>query len=592
MGAAGWGGFSNGDIPTSAMVQVESGDFLEPNAAAAWYAMQAACYAETGVWISINEAYRSLADQWYYWNLYQSGQGNVAAYPGNSNHGRGVAVDMYGYDAAWSWLQRRAGDFGWSWATGRASGERWHWEYVGGLSTGGTVASPINSKLDVAHIKALQAQLGVDQDGDAGPITTKALQRRVGTIDDGDFGPNSISSLQAFVGAGVDGQWGDQTTAAVIAKIDAGGFGAVVTTPPAAGGTGFEALGGDYVVRLQQQLAVDADGVVGPQTIRALQTVTGAAVDGVFGTESTEKLQAFIGAAVDGDWGNETTTKFRAAIDSNKFADTAPAQPPVDTSTMPAGYGEWLDLAWPQTATFDWATIKANFDGVLIKAGGAEDPAPAQIYGPAQLTDSHLTGARSVGLRVGFYWFNNGNVNVKAQADKFVEVLRTRIRLGDVIALDVENDGDSTPKFTPDQALEFANYMQAALGVKTLIYLNRSTESAAGWNKLRDAGHPLWLAVLDQTLASGIAAMSKIKTWPEATMVQYASTLGAPGYGAMNIDRNIGKLATLQSIAFLAFPNQEPTTPTGPDLDAARALAAQIAADATQLVTALTPAGI
>ena len=39
-------------------------------------------------------SYRSYDQQVYLWNLYQAGKGNLAAVPGQSNHGAGIAVDL------------------------------------------------------------------------------------------------------------------------------------------------------------------------------------------------------------------------------------------------------------------------------------------------------------------------------------------------------------------------------------------------------------------------------------------------------------------------------------------------------------------
>lgn len=43
--------------------------------------------------IFINEGWRTHARQWELWNLYKSGRGNLAAYPGTSNHEGGNAAD-------------------------------------------------------------------------------------------------------------------------------------------------------------------------------------------------------------------------------------------------------------------------------------------------------------------------------------------------------------------------------------------------------------------------------------------------------------------------------------------------------------------
>ena len=51
----------------------------------------------------VNEGWRTHARQWVLWNAYQSGTGNLAAYPGTSNHEGGWAADMsvflYGRDS-------------------------------------------------------------------------------------------------------------------------------------------------------------------------------------------------------------------------------------------------------------------------------------------------------------------------------------------------------------------------------------------------------------------------------------------------------------------------------------------------------------
>jgi LAS superfamily LD-carboxypeptidase LdcB len=65
-------------------------------------------------------------------------KGRLAAAPGRSNHGTGIAVDFCGGvesfgTAAHRWMKARAGEFGWvqpSWArAGGSKPEPWHWEY-------------------------------------------------------------------------------------------------------------------------------------------------------------------------------------------------------------------------------------------------------------------------------------------------------------------------------------------------------------------------------------------------------------------------------------------------------------------------------
>lgn len=87
--------------------------------------------------IPILEGMRSIATQQHYWNLYQAGRGNLAAWPGTSNHGFGVAGDLGSpldnrYSAEHTWLAANAPLYGWWWA-GRTFSqvEPWHFEFDG-----------------------------------------------------------------------------------------------------------------------------------------------------------------------------------------------------------------------------------------------------------------------------------------------------------------------------------------------------------------------------------------------------------------------------------------------------------------------------
>lgn len=81
--------------------------------------------------LGANSSYRLYAVQLRFWNLYRSGRGNVAAYPGTSNHGWGKAVDVATQQMA-AWIRRVGPRFGWSHAEGARVGEWWHFTYVGG----------------------------------------------------------------------------------------------------------------------------------------------------------------------------------------------------------------------------------------------------------------------------------------------------------------------------------------------------------------------------------------------------------------------------------------------------------------------------
>lgn len=81
-----------------------------------------------GVDFNVNEGHRTMARQWYFWNLYQSGQGNLAAYPSaNAPHIRTGRLDHaidFGNDAAvFAWLARHGLR-----PARTVSGESWHIE--------------------------------------------------------------------------------------------------------------------------------------------------------------------------------------------------------------------------------------------------------------------------------------------------------------------------------------------------------------------------------------------------------------------------------------------------------------------------------
>jgi len=119
---------NNGRFPASALSPIPGGR-LEHRAAAAWNAMNKAAgggLRPTGP----NSSYRTYAAQQYFWRLYVTGRGNLAARPGTSNHGKGNAVDLA---APWmaSWIRAHGARYGWKKV--EAPSEWWHYNYVGGF---------------------------------------------------------------------------------------------------------------------------------------------------------------------------------------------------------------------------------------------------------------------------------------------------------------------------------------------------------------------------------------------------------------------------------------------------------------------------
>jgi cell wall-associated NlpC family hydrolase len=136
-GARAWGGYPNGLIPPSALCPLGvAGHALRCDAAAAWRAMSAAFAEAFGEPVCITDSYRTYAGQV---RLYGE-KPALAAVPGTSNHGWGLAVDLCGGierfgTAQYAWMVANAGRFGWlhpTWADpGNGREEPWHWEYAG-----------------------------------------------------------------------------------------------------------------------------------------------------------------------------------------------------------------------------------------------------------------------------------------------------------------------------------------------------------------------------------------------------------------------------------------------------------------------------
>jgi len=97
------------------------------------FARMAAAAARAGLQMKIASGFRTLARQQYFWNCYKTkkcNNGNLAASPGTSNHGRGKALDLNSGARGSSmhrWLVANAGSFGFR-AT--VPSEPWHWEFM------------------------------------------------------------------------------------------------------------------------------------------------------------------------------------------------------------------------------------------------------------------------------------------------------------------------------------------------------------------------------------------------------------------------------------------------------------------------------
>ncbi|MQA82251.1 MAG: hypothetical protein GEV10_27955 [Streptosporangiales bacterium] len=128
-------GFPNGLIPMALLCSLPAkGEYLRADAARAFWLLDTAYRLRFGSHICVTDGYRPLGEQYAVYRTKPA----LAAVPGTSRHGRGVAVDLgcgiqnFG-STQFRWMKRNAPMFGWvhpAWAESNPF-EPWHWEYVG-----------------------------------------------------------------------------------------------------------------------------------------------------------------------------------------------------------------------------------------------------------------------------------------------------------------------------------------------------------------------------------------------------------------------------------------------------------------------------
>lgn len=120
---------ANGRLDTSQLTPIGVGSHrLHPEAASAFRQLMAAATAD-GIDIGVTDSYRSYdaqVDVARRKGLYS--QGGLAAKPGTSSHGYGLAVDLDLDSRAQSWMRDNGARFGFVENTPR---EPWHWKFDG-----------------------------------------------------------------------------------------------------------------------------------------------------------------------------------------------------------------------------------------------------------------------------------------------------------------------------------------------------------------------------------------------------------------------------------------------------------------------------
>lgn len=191
----------NGRMTSAELTPIPVGKELSNDAAASWLAPGGP--ADAG--LRPVQGYRTLAEQEYFWRIYQEGTGNLAAVPGTSNHGWGTAVDI---DASWeqAWIYAHGKPFGWQ--KTEAFSEAWHFNYVGGFTAPPVIATlkkgdsgkevrHLTKRLAYIHPSSHKAYLSRWYASYKDPVVAavKAFQKDQGLTPDGVAGPKTRARI-------------------------------------------------------------------------------------------------------------------------------------------------------------------------------------------------------------------------------------------------------------------------------------------------------------------------------------------------------------------------------------------------------------
>lgn len=160
--AAPWEGQENGSADDADLCAPEAvrGHLLRCDAAVAFDALAAAFQAALGRPLLLTDSYRTFDQQ----VAVKAAKPDLAAVPGRSNHGYGLAIDLAGGvgnpgTATQAWLDEHGAEYGWvlpPWARPDGSKpEPWHWEFAGGDTSPltATVAADGTWALTVPHLR-------------------------------------------------------------------------------------------------------------------------------------------------------------------------------------------------------------------------------------------------------------------------------------------------------------------------------------------------------------------------------------------------------------------------------------------------------
>ena len=213
---------ANGQLKDSELAPIIGGGRLRTDAALAWNGFARYMKTTHGFDVGVNDSYRELGrpgdlsrnhwSQWMAWEKYQAG-GNLAAQPGTSNHGLGLALDLA--PATIDAVHKYGAGFGLDKKTSDAQSENWHFRWNG----------TIRPDLKARWCTPGQPQL---KPGDRGPAVVQMKHRlqawgawpRLWPVDDKFAGrtPVAVRAFQKAHHLPVDGVVGAGTWKALLAN--------------------------------------------------------------------------------------------------------------------------------------------------------------------------------------------------------------------------------------------------------------------------------------------------------------------------------------------------------------------------------------
>ena len=152
----------------------------------------------------LESGWRSEATQQKLYDLWRAGKGNFALPPSQSNHVKGIAIDVYG--PLQDWMVKHGKHYGWT----QDRNEPWHFDYSAAndvalkeLQAEQARTAAAKAKTDArAKVKKVQAVLKVVKDGDPGPKTQAAWDDTMRRAKAGDFWyRRRFTKLRSILGA-------------------------------------------------------------------------------------------------------------------------------------------------------------------------------------------------------------------------------------------------------------------------------------------------------------------------------------------------------------------------------------------------------